>query len=36
MPLAAESETDLVYAATDASKGYAGVDGFIVPRDAPG
>ena len=36
VPLAAESESILVYAATDASKGYAGVDGFIVPRNAAG
>jgi acyl-CoA dehydrogenase len=35
-PLAAESETILVYAATDANRGFAGVDGFIVPRNAPG
>ena len=36
MPLAAESDSILVYATTDASKGYAGVDGFIVPRTAAG
>ncbi|MGB0059973.1 acyl-CoA dehydrogenase family protein, partial [Candidatus Binatus sp.] len=36
VPLAAESESILIYAATDASKGYAGVDGFIVPRNAAG
>ena len=36
MPLAAESDSMLVYAATDAARGFAGVDGFIVPRGAPG
>jgi acyl-CoA dehydrogenase len=36
VPLAAESESILVYAAADASKGFAGVDGFIVPRGAAG
>ncbi len=36
VPLAAESDSILVYATTDASKGYAGVDGFIVPRSAAG
>ncbi len=36
VPLAAESDSILVYAATDASKGFAGVDGFIVPRGAAG
>ena len=36
VPLAAESESILVYATTDASKGFAGVDGFIVPRGAAG
>jgi alkylation response protein AidB-like acyl-CoA dehydrogenase len=36
VPLAAESDSILVYAATDASKGFAGVDGFIVPRTAAG
>src|SRR5208283_232442 len=32
VPLAAESDSMLVYAATDAAKGFAGVDGFIVRR----
>jgi alkylation response protein AidB-like acyl-CoA dehydrogenase len=36
VPLAAESDSILVYATSDASKGYAGVDGFIVPRTAAG
>jgi acyl-CoA dehydrogenase len=36
VPLAAESETILVYAATDAKAGFAGVDAFIVPRNAAG
>ena len=36
VPLAAESDSILVYAATDAGKGMAGVDGFIVARDAAG
>ena len=36
VPLAAESDSILIYATTDASKGFAGVDGFIVPRDAAG
>jgi acyl-CoA dehydrogenase len=36
VPLAAESDSMLVYAATDASKGFAGVDAFIVPRVAAG
>ncbi|HEV2169630.1 MAG TPA: acyl-CoA dehydrogenase family protein [Candidatus Binatus sp.] len=36
VPLAAESESILVYAASDASKGFAGVDAFIVPRSAQG
>ncbi len=36
VPLAADSETILVYAATDAQKGFAGVDGFLVARNAAG
>ncbi|HUA35867.1 MAG TPA: acyl-CoA dehydrogenase family protein [Candidatus Binataceae bacterium] len=36
VPLAAESDTLLVYAASDASKGFAGVDAFLVPRDTAG
>ena len=36
VPLAAESDSILIYATTDASKGYAGVDAFIVPRNAAG
>src|SRR5712692_2803333 len=36
VPLAAESENILVYAATDASKGFAGVDAFILSRNQSG
>ena len=36
VPLAAESDTILVYAATDAAKGFAGVDAFLVPSSAAG
>jgi acyl-CoA dehydrogenase len=36
VPLAADSETILVYATTDAAKGFAGVEGFLVARDAAG
>jgi acyl-CoA dehydrogenase len=36
VPLAAESEHLLVYAATDGAAGFGGVDGFIVARDAAG
>ncbi len=36
VPVAAESETILVYAATDRNAGFAGVEAFIVPRSAPG
>jgi acyl-CoA dehydrogenase len=36
VPLAAESDSILLYATTDPSKGFAGVDGFILPRDAAG
>ncbi|MDO8433774.1 MAG: acyl-CoA dehydrogenase family protein [Candidatus Binatus sp.] len=39
VPLASESNNILVYAATDAGKGFAGVDAFIInrnARDAPG
>jgi acyl-CoA dehydrogenase len=36
VPLAAESGAILVYAAADPAGGFAGVDGFIVPRDAAG
>ena len=36
VPLAKESDTILIYAATDPGAGFAGVDGFIVPRDAQG
>jgi len=36
VPLAKESDILLVYAATDPGAGFAGVDGFILPRDAQG
>jgi acyl-CoA dehydrogenase len=36
VPLAGDSESILVFAATDAQKGFAGVDGFLVARDAAG
>ena len=36
VPLAAESDSMLVYAETDAAKGFAGMDGFIVARGAAG
>src|SRR5260221_7784516 len=36
VPLADESENILVYAATHASNGFAGVDSRIVARDQPG
>ena len=36
VPLGAESDSILVYATSDASKGFAGVDGFIVPHGAAG
>ncbi len=36
VPLAADSESLLVYASSDANAGYQGVEGFIVPRNAPG
>src|SRR5215469_15600577 len=36
VPLAADSETILVYAATNATNGFAGVDGFLVARNAAG
>jgi alkylation response protein AidB-like acyl-CoA dehydrogenase len=36
VPLADESENILVYAATDTSKGFAGVDAFILSRSQPG
>jgi alkylation response protein AidB-like acyl-CoA dehydrogenase len=36
VPLAAESETMLVYAKSAAGKGFGGVDAFIVPRGAAG
>jgi acyl-CoA dehydrogenase len=36
VPIAAESDSMLVYAATDVSRGFAGVDGFIVARGAAG
>ena len=36
VPLAAESETILVYAATEPSAGLAGVNAFLIPRNAAG
>jgi acyl-CoA dehydrogenase len=36
VPLASDSETILVYAATDTARGFAGVDGFLVAREAAG
>jgi len=36
VPLANESENILVYAATDASKGFAGVDAFLLARNSRG
>ena len=36
VPLAADSDSILIYASSDPNAGYKGVEGFIVPRDAPG
>jgi alkylation response protein AidB-like acyl-CoA dehydrogenase len=36
VPLAATARTILIYAASDRDAGFVGVDGFMVPRDAPG
>ena len=36
VPLAAESETILVYAATDPNAGLAGVNAFLIPRNVAG
>ncbi|HKV54825.1 MAG TPA: acyl-CoA dehydrogenase family protein [Candidatus Binataceae bacterium] len=36
VPLAADSAVILVYVAIRPEDGFGGVDGFIVPRDAPG
>jgi acyl-CoA dehydrogenase len=36
VPLAAESQWILAYAACDTARGLAGVEGFLVPRDSPG
>ena len=36
VPLAADSDHILVYAASEPAAGFAGMDGFIVPRTAPG
>jgi alkylation response protein AidB-like acyl-CoA dehydrogenase len=36
VPLAADSDMILVYAATDHTHGLAGVEGFLVPRVLPG
>jgi acyl-CoA dehydrogenase len=35
-PIAADAGTILVYAKSGAGEGFAGVDGFLVPRGAPG
>src|ERR1700683_699780 len=36
VPLGAESESLLIYAASEANAGFKGVDGFIVPKNSPG
>ena len=36
VPLARDAATILVYAAARPDQGFAGVDAFLVPRDAPG
>jgi acyl-CoA dehydrogenase len=36
VPLAIDSEMILAYAASKPGSGFAGVDGFLVPRDCPG
>ena len=36
VPLAAEADSILVYAAANRDAGFAGVDGFIVPGNTPG
>jgi alkylation response protein AidB-like acyl-CoA dehydrogenase len=36
VPLAASAEAILVYAAADPEAGFAGVEGFILPRGVPG
>ena len=36
VPIAAESETILVYAKSGAGEGFAGVEAFILPRTAAG
>jgi acyl-CoA dehydrogenase len=36
VPLAADSESFLVFASSDPSAGYKSVEGFIIPRNAPG
>jgi len=36
VPLAAESDAILIFAASNRDAGFAGVDGFIVPRTTPG
>jgi acyl-CoA dehydrogenase len=36
VPLAAESESVLIYAASDGNAGFKGVDGFIVAKNTPG
>lgn len=36
VPLAADSDIILVFAASSPGRGFAGVEGFLVPRDSPG
>jgi acyl-CoA dehydrogenase len=36
VPLATDSEMILAYAASTPERGFAGADGFLVPRDSPG
>ena len=36
VPLGSQADTFLIYASTDPTRGYAGVDGFFVDRETPG
>ncbi|MBV8356586.1 MAG: acyl-CoA dehydrogenase family protein [Deltaproteobacteria bacterium] len=36
VPLAVDSEMILTYAASSPERGFAGVEGFLMPRDSPG
>jgi acyl-CoA dehydrogenase len=36
VPLAADADSILIYASSDPNAGYKSVEGFIIPRDAPG